>query len=377
VPLSLVIALTVCVHAAYAGGRIAVSLLAVNLQASPFLIGVLMALFAALPMLLSVTAGRLVDRIGMRGPMLVAAAAVAAGTVMPAAAPAIVALACCAVVAGSGFMLFHIAVSNLVGALGSAADRARNFSLFSMGFSISGFGGPLIAGFAIDHLGFRAAFLILAALPLASLLVLAVRGAHLPRPRTAERPAERHVADLLRHGRLRDIFLASATLSTGWDLFTFIVPIYAAGIGHSASTIGVVMAAFAAATFAVRVILPWLSRRVGEWTLLAVAFFTAAAVYVAFPLVGVAAGMVALAIVLGLGLGSSQPMVMSLLYEAAPPGRAGEAIGVRTTLVNASQTFMPLVFGAVGAIVGMLPVFWSMAAILGGMGWFARRRRRG
>jgi MFS family permease len=185
------------------------------------------------------------------------------------------------------------------------------------------------------------------------------------------------VADLLRHGRLRDIFLASATLSTGWDLFTFIVPIYAAGIGHSASTIGVVMAAFAAATFAVRVILPWLSRRVGEWTLLAVAFFTAAAVYVAFPLVGVAAGMVALAIVLGLGLGSSQPMVMSLLYEAAPPGRAGEAIGVRTTLVNASQTFMPLVFGAVGAIVGMLPVFWSMAAILGGMGWFARRRRRG
>jgi MFS family permease len=185
------------------------------------------------------------------------------------------------------------------------------------------------------------------------------------------------VRDLVAIRPLRHIFIVSATLSTGWDLFTFVVPVYAARIGHSASTIGVVMAAFAAATFAVRVILPWLSRRVGEWTLLAVAFFTAAAVYVAFPLVGVAAGMVALAIVLGLGLGSSQPMVMSLLYEAAPPGRAGEAIGVRTTLVNASQTFMPLVFGAVGAIVGMLPVFWSMAAILGGMGWFARRRRRG
>jgi MFS family permease len=376
VPLALVIALTVCVHAAYAGGRVAVSLLAVDLQASPFLIGVLMALFAALPMLLSVTAGRMVDRVGMRGPMLAAAGAVAIGTAVPAAAPAIVGLACCAVVAGSGFMLFHIAVSNLVGALGAAADRPRNFSLFSMGFSISGFGGPLIAGFAIDHLGFRAAFLILAALPLASLLVLAVRGARLPRPRAAERPGERRVADLLQHRRLREIFLASATLSTGWDLFTFIVPIYAAGIGHSASTIGVVMASFAAATFAVRVILPWLSRRLGEWTLLAVAFFTSAAVYVAFPLVGVASAMVALAIALGLGLGSSQPMVMSLLYEAAPPGRAGEAVGVRTTLVNASQTFMPLLFGAVGAIVGMLPVFWSMAGILAGMGWFARRRRR-
>jgi MFS family permease len=175
---------------------------------------------------------------------------------------------------------------------------------------------------------------------------------------------------------MREIFVVSATLSTGWDLFTFVVPIYAAGIGHSASTIGVVMASFALATFAVRLVLPALSRRFGEWTLLAAALFTGAAVYLAFPLTGLAGAMVALAFVLGIGLGSSQPMVMSLIYDAAPAGRAGEAVGVRTTLVNASQTFMPLVFGALGAVLGMVPVFWSMAAVLAGVGWFARGRRR-
>lgn len=373
--LALVIALTVCVHAAYAGGRVAVSLLAVDLRASPFVIGVLMALFAALPMLLSVTAGRFIDRVGMRGPMLAASIASVAGLGIAAAFPVLPALAACAVIVGSGFMLYHIAVNNLVGALGSAAERPRNFSLFAMGFSISGFGGPLVAGFAIDHLGFRAAFLLLGALPLASVAVLAARGGSLPRPRAIERSGERRVADLLANRRLRAVFLTSATLSTGWDLFTFVVPIYAAGIGHSASTIGIIMASFAAATFAVRAILPWLSRRWGEWTLLTFAFATGACVYLAFPLVGLAAAMVALAFVLGIGLGSSQPMVMSLLYDAAPAHRVGEAVGVRTMLVNASQTFMPLVFGAAGTALGMVPVFWGMAAILAGMGWFAQRRR--
>jgi MFS family permease len=126
----------------------------------------------------------------------------------------------------------------------------------------------------------------------------------------------------------------------------------------------------------VRAILPWLSRRWGEWTLLTFAFATGACVYLAFPLVGLAAAMVALAFVLGIGLGSSQPMVMSLLYDAAPANRVGEVVGVRTMLVNASQTFMPLVFGAAGTALGMLPVFWGMAAVLGGMGWFAHRRRQ-
>lgn len=373
-PLALVIVLTVCIHTAYAGGRVAASLLAVDLDASPAAIGVIMSLFAVLPMLFSVSAGRFIDRVGMRGPMLASAIAMIAGMLLPGAWPTLAALCVCAVIAGSGFMLYHIAVSNLVGAIGRPDERPRNFSLFSMGFSISGLAGPLVAGFAIDGLGFRAAFFVLAAIPLVTLIALLLRGRRLPRPRPAERHAERRLADLLGSRRMRVIFLVSGSLSTGWDLFTFVVPIYAANIGHSASTIGIIMATFSAATFAVRLVLPRLSRRFGEWTLLAAAFFTGAVVYVVFPLVGVAWALVALAFVLGLGLGSSQPMVMSLIYEAAPAGRAGEAVGVRTMLVNASQTFMPLLFGAVGTVLGMIPVFWTMAAILAGVGWFSRRR---
>ena len=80
-----------------------------------------------------------------------------------------------------------------------------------------------------------------------------------------------------------------------------------------------------------------------------------------------------LSFVLGLFLGAGQPMVMALLYNKAPPGRAGEAVGVRTLLLNFSQAGMPLMFGALGAALGMAPVFWVMALSLVGGAWYAKR----
>ena len=53
------------------------SLFALGLGGTEAAVGVLMALFALLPMLLSVSAGRLIDRIGPRRPLLVAFAVLA------------------------------------------------------------------------------------------------------------------------------------------------------------------------------------------------------------------------------------------------------------------------------------------------------------
>ena len=60
--------------------------------------------------------------------------------------------------------------------------------------------------------------------------------------------------------------------------------------------------------------------------------------------------LAAIAFLLGLGLGSTQPSIMSLLYAKAPPGRAGEAVGVRSVVLNASHTVLPLAFGGVASL---------------------------
>ena len=67
-------------------------------------------------------------------------------------------------------------------------------------------------------------------------------------------------------------------------------------------------------------------------------------------------------------------MLMSLLYGLAPPGRGGEAVGIRSTLLTGSQTFIPLSFGALGGALGMAPVFWMMAACLAGTVYYVRIR---
>jgi MFS family permease len=373
--LAAIILLVVLTHAAFAGARVGTALFALSLGASTFEVGVIGALFAALPMFFSVNAGRAIDRVGVRPPFLVGTALTALGTVLGYAWPALPSLYLVATLAGSGLVIVHIAASNAVGAIGAPADRPRNFSLLALGFSASGFLGPLATGFMIDGLGHARAFLILAAFPLLAFLALVFGRLRLPRP--APPPAqrvERRVLELLADRRLRHILVISALFNVAWDVFVFFAPIHGTALGLSASAIGILLGAFAAATFLVRLVLPALVSRAREWTLATAALVIACAVYALYPLFGAVGVLMTLAFVLGIGLGMSQPIVMSLLFSAAPPGRAGEAIGLRTTALNFVQTTIPLAFGALGTAVGIAPIFWAMAVVLAFGAWFARRR---
>ena len=84
--------------------------------------------------------------------------------------------------------------------------------------------------------------------------------------------------------------------------------------------------------------------------------------------------MMALSFVIGLGLGASQPIVLSILHDAAPPGRIGEVNGMRMTMISTSQWTMPLVFGMLSASTGMLPLFLIIGGGILSGSWFARRK---
>lgn len=369
------IVLIVLAHAAYTGSRISLSLYALELNAGAFTVGVLMSLLGVIPMLIGVAAGRWTDRVGPARPTLIALILMAAGALLPWTLRSVPSLYAASALIGTGFMLVHIAINNAVGHLSTPANRAHNFGVLSIGFSISSVLGPVSAGFAIDHLGHARAFLCMALLLGAALAawprvrrLAAAEGAR-PAP-----PANARVIDLFRLGPLRAIFVVSALLSIGWDLFTFMVPLQGERIGLSASTIGIIMGAFGAATFTIRVAMPWITRNFSEWQTIRAALAVAALVYVLFPFFTAVPVLIGLSFLLGLGLGSTQPMVMSLLHLSAPAGRSGEAVGVRTTLMNASHATMPLSFGAIGAAFGgFAPIFWIMAAVMAcGMG-FAHR----
>lgn len=367
---------TILNHTAYVGSRVAVSLYAIHLHATPLTVGTLMSLYGLLPMLFSVSAGRLSDRVKPRVPLLVGSVLVVVGTLLPFLAPGLAPLHVAATLIGLGFMLFQVTVQNSIGFIGARERRPANFSLFALGFSVSAFLGPLFAGLAIDWIGYAFTFIFLALLPVATIIALAANKLVLPGPPShGKRDEKRRVVDLFAHSDVRRVLIITALQATSWELFTFMMPVYGTGIGLSPSVIGVIMGAFAVATFLIRLALPYLARRVTAWRLLNLALLLTGLCYVLFPLVTHVALLMALAFVLGIGLGSAQPMVMALLHDAAPEGRTGEAVGVRQMVITTGQTVMPLLFGALGSALGVRIVFWTVAlAVI--VGSRAAKKRR-
>ncbi|ULX54752.1 MFS transporter [Cupriavidus taiwanensis] len=381
-PITWLIALTVCNHVAFNASRVVVSLFAISLKASTVTLGVLMSLYALLPMLLAIRAGKRIDQIGPRKPMMAGSLMVVAGTLLPALWHELDALYLSCALIGVGFMLVQVAMQLLIGQVSTDATRLRNYTWHALGLSVSGTLGPVAMGYVIEHAGFRPAFAVLVAVALAGQAGLQWVRPRLPARggnagRIAIADGTRHsTLDLLQHPELRAVFVASAVLSAAWDLHAFLIPIQGSRIGLSPSSIGWVLGAFAIATFAIRVAMPAVSRRLSEWKIIRAALLVGALAYLAYPFVAHFWLMCALAFVLGLALGSAQPNVMNILHAASPHGRAGEALGLRSAVLNTSQVVWPLTFGVVGTALGMLPIFLSMAGAMGAAGYYSRRQGR-
>ncbi|MCW5576846.1 MAG: MFS transporter, partial [Burkholderiales bacterium] len=360
-PITVVTLLTLAMQGGHMGSRVVASLLALSLGAGPMLIGILIAAYSIFQLGFALVVGRISDRYGSRRPMLGGSIAFAAGLMIPAMFPTLPALFVSAPLVGTGFVFFNVAVQNLAGTLGSAAERTRNFSTLSLGYSSGHMIGPVIAGLMIDRYGFGPAYIAFAVLTLVPILTLALSttlGAHGARGKP---PAGSSAFDLLRLPPLRRTIIVSGLVTTGWDLYVFYVPIYGHSIGLSASTIGSILGAFAAASFIVRIALPALTRRFSVETVLAVAMCIAAALFLPFAFIEFVPALLALSFGIGLMLGVSQPLTLNLTYNRSPAGRSGEVTGLRLTINNVTHIAVPLAAGSVGALLGIAPVFWASA----------------
>jgi MFS family permease len=361
----------------HTGGRVAVALTAIDLHASPFVLGTVTALYGLLPMLFSLQVGKLNDRIGPRIPILAGSLMFALGGLVPTWHPTLASLYVAATLIGLGNMTFQVSIQNAVGFIGGREDRTRNFSTLAIGMSTGAIVGPLVAGYAIEYAGHEPAFIFLTLMPLLSLVLLASVRLELPRPQEgAPARGPTRAAELLRNRPLRALFIITGLHVLSWELFTFLMPVHGTAIGLSASTIGIIMGAFSAAAFLIRMILPPLAARFNHWQLIKAALALGGVIFVAIPVVYSTPLLILLAFVLGAGLGSAQPLTMTLMHEAAPPGRIGESLGIRTTVVCSCQCVLPLVFGGLGGALGMTPVFWAVAAVLWAGAAFTRTGRR-
>jgi predicted MFS family arabinose efflux permease len=355
----------VCLHAVMAGMRMAAPLLALRAGYSEAAVGVLLALFALTQVFLALPAGRYADRHGLKRPMALAAVAATLGAVIAAAWPVFGVLCVSALLTGGAAGCAVVALQRHVGrAAEGPAQLRRVFSWLAIGPAVSNFIGPFSAGLVIDAAGFRWAFALLALLPL--LGWLGVRNTvELPPPVVPAGTRPGTAWDLLREPGFRRLLLVNWVLASCWDVHTFVVPVLGHERGLSASVIGSLLGAFAIAATAIRLVLPALSARVHEAAIVGAAMAATAVLFVAYPLLQAPLAMGACSVLLGVALGSVQPMIMSMLHQLTPGHRHGQAVALRLMAINASSVSMPVLFGAVGAAVGVAPLFWAAAVAVG------------
>lgn len=359
------------------GAKILMSLSALAIDATPFEVGVLAAMFAAFPLLLAVYAGKISDRIGVKRPIVWGAAMIAIGISVPLAVPGLSGLVLAAALVGLGHIFFHVSIHNLIGGFGAGEARTRNFATFALGASVSAFIGPALAGLSIDFQGFRATHALLAAIALSPALLLLARPDIVPARTPVSKSASAGGSfELLKDPGLARTLIMSGVTLTGIELFSFYFPVYGRSIGLSASAIGMVMSSYAVAAFLVRMGMPRATRRLGEVGVLTASLFMAGATYLLVPMVSQAWLLALIAFLLGIGLGCAQPLTIILTYNHAPPGRSGEALGLRLTANKLTQILVPLAFGAMGSAFGLIPVFFANGAFLltGGLISFAEGR---
>lgn len=360
-------------HSVLSGTRVAVMLAGLNLGLSTFEVGILVAVFALLPMMFSVQAGRLIDIKGPWRPMCVSAGLVLVGAVIPFVWLDIISLILCAILVGLGHMVYQVAALSQLGR-GNNEQRVRHFSWLSLSLAFSGTVGPLVAGLSIDHLGHRFAFLLFA-LP----ALLSLGGLFRLQYQLQTAPKHHHqqdtklkVTDLLAIDPLKKVFIANLLISGAWDTHMFIVPIYGVAIGLSATTIGVVLSCFGVATLLIRTLLPLIQQRFQPWNLIHASMVMTSLIFLLYPFSSQIWLLTALSFGLGLALGMTQTSVLMLLQQHAPPGRASEAFGFRMALINGSQVTLPVGFGALGAVIGVMPLFWAAALALISGAWVTR-----
>jgi MFS family permease len=345
-----------------------IPLIALSMRAGPVLLGVTVGASAVLPILLSLPAGRLTDRLAPRTLNLTAAGLMVAATALIGTASSIV-----PVIVGQALVGLSVTVASIAGQAFIAmttrpGQRDGVFGRYAVIIAADTIIGPALGGFLAASgrfpmaLGAALAFALLS-VPQALWLSGRRNGA------TAAAAARMSSAALLRTPAVLMVLTAAFLIIFGHSLRQSFYVLYLDRVGFSSKLIGLLLSLGGVATIATRPLLGWITQRTGREPLLALIAISMGLALGLVPLArGVFLTQAGLAVIVGIAYGLSQPLTMTLLSHTVPLKALGLAFGWRQIFQRGGELASPLLMGLLVTVSGLESIFWVAGAVLIGMG---------
>ena len=330
-------------------------------------VGLVVSAAFVLPLLLSVEAGRLVDRHGARGVLLLGFATFAVGMVPALLVPGIATLVIANVVASLGHLAAIVGSQTLVADLGRGPGRTAAFGWWATSVSVGQLVGPIAAGLTLDLLPRTVAFA-----PPLSFMMVGIVVALMIRAPAIEGDGAREA--LITGGSpvraMRDPVVLIAILTSSaavWAMVVFstFLPIRLTDLAVPATTVGALMSLRAlAAVLARSFIVPVVDRLGGRERTVVLTLLGLAGGLLALGAVTALPLVAAVCVVFGLAMGLSQPVSMVMVADRVAARDRGAVLGLRLGGNRLAQLLAPVALVFIVEIAGLPWLFVAHGALV-------------
>ncbi len=343
---------------------------ALEIGATPLLIGIAMGARSLFPFLFSIHGGALIDQFGVRRVMtfcaLVGALLMAAYPAMPSIGAMIGLQLLTGFLYTVGWIGAQTQITQLTGGAQKYMGRFASITAFS------NFLAPPLIGFIWDLGGAWAAYGAISAFSVLLWISISAMPVALAAPKGRPKfrellPAPRDYREALRlfaAPAIAFVVISSFLVNALFSIRFSFLPVYMERIGFEGTIIGAMIGGAFLVSSLTSLLAPRVRRRVpAQWALMAATVFAAIGI-VSIPLFTDIAGLGLGTVIFGAGVGIGMAFVLSLLGRAVPPGQMGLSIGLRTTANRFSSFAIPVIAGIVIEATSLAVGFYVIAALV-------------
>jgi len=339
---------------------------AIELDVPAAWLGLLVASFAFVPLLVALPAGDLADRYGESRVMMAGVLVITGSmTLFVVAGDTFGMLLLGSLLLGTGHLLCAVGQQSMVANLVPSRRLDNAFGYYTFAGSVGQAAGPAMLGILGSGAALPPTHDVFVVCLVTSVLLCAVTTLARRTPRTRAAPrADRRVAALLRTPGLPRALVVSSVVLAAMDITLVYLPALGAEQGLSVAAVSGLLTVRAVATMLARLftgaLTGWLGRRLLLVVSIGAAGVATALVPLPAPLVVIGAAVV----VMGFGLGVCQPATLAWLAEIAPAGARGRVMSLRLVGNRFGQVVLPTGIGLVAAGLGAAGVLWVTAGSL-------------